>query len=378
MASSFSSPSSETSDRLFRKLLSMEATICELISIQKQTKILKKKLIELDELILDIPVSLEDVANKWRFKVAGWWKQYATFPKDGHHKVLDKSTITENRNCKVFPNTKHQPKEFESGEIYLSPSASYASLKSNSGRFLNNSDQTQSYSVPIGTGRPSSQSMTHLDAFSYSKNSKRQIKLGELVKSSCVPRFGHKPSLPAFPDTNCFNALTGPVTKNSIRTQLKKVFDQLEKINEYDSLTKPAVYIDDMQKLLAAVVKSIKVFIPFLDDDPLFLEVSSYAFFKMSQEKQDQFNSLYDRKSLLNIMRFLRNQIVIFYENMTKKTKIEVVPMKSHDSSGGKSGNGEDYWTYCIYCRSDDHNVHECPIKRSMLCFMVCICQLYS
>lgn len=194
----------------------------------------------------------------------------------------------------------------------------------------------------------------------------------ECGKSSSLPRFGDKPSLPAFPDTSCYDALMGRISKNSIRGQLKKFFDQLEDIQENDSFSKSAAYIDGMQKLMFAVAKSIKAFIPFLCDDQLFLEVSSYAFFKMSKVKQAEFNTLYDRKSLFNILRFLRNQIVIYYENFTNnKTEAEIL-MKGHNGfEESDNDNDVESWIYCIYCRSEGHTVHLCPTKRSMLCFKV-------
>lgn len=134
-----------------------------------------------------------------------------------------------------------------------------------------------------------------------------------------APRFGHKPSLPQFPDSHCFNVLFGPITKNNIGNHLKKAFEQLDDIPGYSSLSDSAAYIDGMQKLLAAVAKSIKTFLPFLNEDQLLLKVSGYAIAKIPKEKQIEFNARYDRKSLLNLMRFLRKEILIFYENFTDK-----------------------------------------------------------
>lgn len=182
-----------------------------------------------------------------------------------------------------------------------------------------------------------------------------------------APRFGHKVSLPYFPSTDSFNALTGSINKSNIGKHLKWAFEQLDDVPGYNSLSESAAYIDGMQTLLAAVVKSVKAFLPFLNDDQLFLEVSGYAIAKLPKEKQIEFNARYDRKSLLSLMGFLRKEILLYYENFTNHTA-KAAKVKKRYASSGEEG-GLDAEAYCVYCRNDGHTVHECSIKRNMLCF---------
>lgn len=392
IASSCFNKEIDSTERLVRKLSNFESTINELMSLGKPTVILKEKLSQMDDLILDIPSHCEELASEWRAKVASWWRLYASFTSWDEtrmrcHHLYDHllpasklssqlyqqnapyvAALTSNhlssltnppRSCSAPPLKPigHTPERRYFPALNGPPPVTWETSKSPLRDYLYGNKPLPQSLYQIDNRPPTSLTSTYSNSNSNNFNS---------------PRFGSSPSLPNFPDATFYNVFVGPATKNSIRAQLKAAFEELTDIGHEGSVIGSAAYIDGMQKLLAAVAKSIKAIIPYVSDDQLLMEVSLMAIQKMPTEKKEEFNNRYDRHSLFNLMRFLRKEIVMYYEKFNNSHHIfdtSSVVTSFLDQDESTTDSDAQQQSYCVYCRHDGHRVHECPIKRGMLCF---------
>lgn len=346
---------------LLQKLLTLEATIMEMLTIDRPTSILKEKLYQAEELIFEIPESAAYVPSEWRSKLANWFREYSAQlawvePPGGLPLPPTFLTLTDTMPSHTSPFILPPPPSqavAASGPLTTTITVRSPAVKSPTSLQPTDSSNLPAddlYGIPaVGDHVPLEEVEEMFDGEYADPNANQQQEL------QCEQQYEQRATDRKRKAANLWSVIVE--TRDKLVSQVEEAIEALPIYTSLDA-------VDDLKKVTKLVVKTEEKLSAYWLDDALQTHILDRLEGRLPVDKWKQFLAFVGPtgpRTIRQLKRFLLRQLRIFYDNLESVAKVEKATELEADGDQCGCSNyckqaaecAKFRFTFCYVCLED-------------------------